>query len=100
MLDPVPRGAFSAIASALDPKHATLANIAAETVVNGLISKGDALLVSHNVTISDKGVQTLYSAVGSAQRLASLKRFLSELRISALNGILRRRYKGFWGEAA
>jgi hypothetical protein len=100
VLDPVPRKAFALVASALQPGAERLARISAETVVNGMINKGDALLVSENVIISDKGVETLYAGAGSAKRLANLKEFLSDLRISALNGQLRRRYKRFWGEAA
>jgi hypothetical protein len=100
VLDPVPRKAFALVAGALNPDAEELARISAETVVNGMINKGDALLVSRNVVISKKGVETLYSGTGSARRLASLKGFLSGLRISALNGQLRKRYKSFWGEAA
>lgn len=100
VLDPVPRKAFSLIASVLKPEAAKLARISAETVVNGMINKGDALLVSQSVVISEKGVQTLYAGTGSARRLADLQSFLSGLRISALNGQLRKRYKRFWEEAA
>jgi hypothetical protein len=100
VLDPVPRKAFALVAGALQPNAERLARISAETVVNGMINKGDALLVSQNVIISDKGVETLYAGAGSAKRLASLKGLLSDLRISALNGQLRKRYKSFWGEAA
>jgi hypothetical protein len=100
VLDPVPRKAFALIAAALRPDAEEDAQIAAETVVNGLINKGDALLVSENVVISRKGVKSLLASPVSARRLASLKEFLSALRIYALNGQLRRRYKAFWGEAA
>jgi len=100
VLDPVPRKAFAMIAGSLKPDAKESAEISAETVVNGMINKGDALLVSQNVVISKKGVETLYSGAGSARRLATLKGFLSGLRISALNGQLRKRYKSFWGEAA
>jgi hypothetical protein len=100
VLDPVPRSAFAEVAGALEPENERSARICAETVINGLINNGDALLVSQNVTISKKGIETLYAGAGSARRLASLKNLLSELRISALNGLLRRRYKRFWGEAA
>ncbi len=100
VLDPVPRQAFSGVAGALEPGNPMLAQIAAETVVNGMINNGDALLVSQNVTISKKGIETLHAGAGSARRLTSLKEMLSKLRISALNGMLRRRYKGFWGKAA
>jgi hypothetical protein len=100
VLDPVPRKAFALIASALEPDAENLARISAETVVNGMINNGDALLVSQNVIISKKGVETLYAETGTARRLASLKGFLSGLRISALNGQLRKRYKTFWGKAA
>ena len=96
----VGRKAFALVAGALNPDAEELARISAETVVNGMINKGDALLVSRNVVISKKGVETLYSGTGSARRLASLKGFLSGLRISALNVQLRKRYKSFWGEAA
>lgn len=100
VLDPVPRKAFGLVADALEPHAALSARIAAETVVNGMINNGDALLVSQNVVISRKGIETLYSDAGSAKRLANLTEFLSKLRISALNGQLRRRYMQFWGEAA
>jgi len=100
VLDPVPRQAFSVVAVGLAPANQELARIAAETVVNGMINNGDALLVSQNVTISKKGIETLHAGAGSARRLASFKEMLSKLRISALNGMLRRRYKRFWREAA
>lgn len=100
VLDPVPRKAFALVAGALQPDSDELARISAETVVNGMINNGDALLVSQNVVISKKGVEMLYAGAGSARRLSSLKGFLSDLRISALNGQLRKRYKRFWGEAA
>jgi hypothetical protein len=100
VLDPVPRNAFALVAGELEPNAGELARISAETVVNGMINKGDALLVSQNVVISKKGVETLYAGAPTARRLASLKKFLSGLRISALNGQLRKRYKSFWGEAA
>jgi hypothetical protein len=98
VLDPVPRGAFSSIALALYPGNA--AQIAAETILNGLVNRGDALLVSQYLTISGKGIERLQTSAGSDRRLDTLKDMLSELRISALNGMLRRRYKSFWGEAA
>lgn len=100
VLDPMPRKAFALIASALEPEAEELARISAETVVNGMVNKGDALLVSQNVIISEKGVGTLYGDAGSARRLTNLKGFLSGLRVSALNGQLRKRYKRFWGEAS
>ena len=50
VLDPVPRQAFSGVAGALEPGNPMLAQIAAETVVNGMINNGDALLVSQNVS--------------------------------------------------
>ena len=100
VLDPVPRRAFALVAGALMPDAKQLAEIASETVVNGMINNGDALLVSQNVVISQKGVETLYAGAGSGRRLATLKGFLSGLRISALNGQLRKRYKRFWEEAA
>jgi hypothetical protein len=99
VLDPVPRWAFSRIASTLEPGAVEEAKICADTVVNGLINKGDALLVSQNVTISKKGVETLFADAGTARRLANLKGVLSNLRILALNGQLRRRYNEFWKEA-
>ena len=100
VLDPMPRKAFALVAGMMKPEAEKLARISAETVVNGMINKGDALLVSQDVRISDKGVKTLYDAAGSARRLSDLKAFLSGLRISALNGQLRKRYKRFWGGAA
>lgn len=102
-LDSVPRQAFSIVAEALQPLDKGLAQLTAETVVNGLINNGDALLMSRNVIISRKGIETLFERAGSARRLASFKEMLSELRIYALNGALRRRsktHKRFWGEAA
>lgn len=99
VLDPVPRWAFSHIASTLEPGAVGEAKICAETVVNGLINKGDALLVSQCVRISRRGVETLFADAGTARRLADLKGALSNLRILALNGQLRKRYKRFWGEA-
>jgi hypothetical protein len=98
VLDPVPRGAFSLVAQELEHKDPESAKIAAETVVNGLINKGDALLISQSVTISKKGIVSLHSGAGSARRLAILKSMLSELRTIALNGMLRRRHKRFWEE--
>ncbi|MGC2421970.1 MAG: retron St85 family effector protein [Candidatus Acidiferrales bacterium] len=100
VLDPVPRRAFAMVAGALEPDAEELARISAETVVNGMINNGDALLVSQNVVIAERGVETLYARAGSARRLASLKGLLSGLRISALNGQLRKRYNNFWGKAA
>jgi hypothetical protein len=100
VLDPARRRAFSVVAGALEPGDNALAQIAAETVVNGMINNGDALLVSQNVTISKKGIETLYAGAGSARRLGTLKDMLSDLRISALNGMLRKRYESFWGEEA
>jgi hypothetical protein len=99
VFDPMPRRAFAEIARELERSSPALAQIAAETVVNGLINKGDALLVSQNVTISRKGIDTLYTEAGSARRRAALEDVLSKLRLSALNGMLRKRYKRFWGEA-
>jgi hypothetical protein len=100
VLDPVPRWAFSDIASTLEPGSAEEAKICAETCVNGLINNGDALLVSQNVTISRKGVEKLFADTGTARRASDLKRVLSDLRISALNGQLRKRYKRFWERRA
>lgn len=100
VLDPVPRRAFSLIAAELERDAEESARIAAETVVNGMINNGDALLVSQNVIVSKKGVETLYAGTGSARRLTTLKELLSSLRISALNGQLRKRYKQFWEGAA
>jgi len=100
VLDPVPRWAFALVAGALKPDAEALARISAETVVNGMINNGDALLVSQNVVISEKGVETLFTGTGSARRLADLKALLSRLRIYALNAQLRKRYKKFWGKAA
>lgn len=98
VLDPMPRWAFSRIASTLEPEAAEEVKLCAETVANGLINNGDALLVSQNVTISRKGVEKLFAEAGTARRLANLKGVLSNLRILALNGQLRKRYDAFWGK--
>jgi hypothetical protein len=99
VLDPMPRWAFAQIASTLEPDAAEDAKICAETVVNGLINQGNALLISQSVTISTRGVEKLFVEAGTARRIADLKELLSKLRILALNGQLRKRYKGFWKEA-
>jgi hypothetical protein len=100
VLDPVPRWAFSDIASSLESGAVEDAKICAETCVNGLINNGDALLMSQNVNISKKGVEKLFADAGTAQRSSDLKRLLSDLRILALNGQLRKKYKGFWKRRA
>lgn len=100
VLDPIPRYAFQKIAVELEPSFPDSAIIGAETVVNGLINNGDALLVSRYVKISPKGIKTLYTGAGSSRRLEILKEILSSKRIFALNTMLRKRYKGFWGEVA
>lgn len=100
VLDRIPRWAFSVIAQELESGDPDSAKIAAEAVANGLINKGDAVLVSENVAISRKGVVTLQTGARSGRRLATNMGVLSELRILALNGMLRRRYQRFWGKAA
>ena len=100
VLDPVPRNAIPLIVRSLEPNQTALAQTAAETVVNGLVNNGDALLVSQNLIISSKGEENLFAGAGSTRRLEALKEMISELRTIALNGLLRRRYKKFWGKAA
>ena len=100
VLDPMPRVAVPAVARTMETKKPDLAATAAETVSNGLINNGDALLLSGRLTVSPKGVHRLLAAYGTERRRAALRSLLSELRILALNSMLRRRFKSFWGEAA
>lgn len=99
VLDPVPRSAFAYIARTLQPDDPMLASTAAETIVNGLVNNGDALLVSQNLRLSKKGVDTLFASAGSAKRLSSMREILSKQRIQGLNATLRKGYKRFWSEA-
>ncbi|MCF7838328.1 MAG: retron St85 family effector protein [Candidatus Marinimicrobia bacterium] len=100
VLDPVPRVSFAELARTLQPDDRNLVATVAETVANGLVNNGDALLVSQHLHLSRKGVDTLFASAGSARRLARLKDMLWDQRIRGLNGTLRKRYKNFWGEAA
>ncbi len=100
VLDPIPRCALSLIAQSLELSDPRSAETAVETVINGLINNGDALLISRNLTISKKGIEKLIVGAGSIRKLETLMEMFSSLRIIALNGMLRRRYKHFWGEAA
>lgn len=100
VFDPMPRIAFAEIAGVLHPDNVRIAQAAAETVANGLINNGHALLVSRNVSISSRGVERLFSWPGSVRRCEFVKKLLFSQRVLALNAMLRKRYKKFWGETA
>ncbi|MBI4546862.1 MAG: hypothetical protein HY707_02705 [Ignavibacteriae bacterium] len=99
VLDPMPRSAVSDLVRVMEPEKASVAETAAETVINGLVNNGDTLLVSGRLTVSKKGIETLLQAPRSDRRYEVLKGILSELRTMALNAMLRRQHKHFWGEA-
>ena len=98
--DPVPRSAILRLAKGLQPDLESAALTTAETVVNGLVNQGDALLVSGNLRVSEKGIETLFSGSRTDSRQTALQTKLSDLRIDALNVMLRKKQKGVWGEAA
>ena len=98
--DPIPRFALFNFAKTLQPDSEAAAITAAETVVNGLINQRDALLISGNLKISEKGIQALLTGSGTNRRQAELQTLLSNHRIDALNVMLRKKQKGIWGEAA
>jgi len=98
--DPVPRSAILRLAKVLQPDSESEALTSAETVVNGLVNQGDALLVSDSLRVSQKGIETLFSGTRTDKRQAALQTKLYDLRIDALNVMLRKKRKGVWGEAA
>lgn len=98
--DPMPRFALFSLAKILQPDSEPAVITAAETVVNGLINQRDALLLSGDLKISDKGIKTLLSGSITDKRLATLRTMLYDLRIDALSVMLRKKQKGVWGEAA
>lgn len=98
--DPVPRSAILKLAKDLQPDSESETLTSAETVLNGLVNQGDALLVSGSLQVSQKGIETLFSGSRTDKRQAALQTKLSHLRIDALNVMLRKKQKGVWGEAA
>jgi len=99
-LDPVPRSAVLSLARALHPGSPALSQTAAETVLNALVNQGNAILVSGTLRISQKGVDTLFAGARTEIRKSQLRSFLSQLRMEALNVMLRRRRDRLWGVAA
>jgi hypothetical protein len=98
--DPIPRSAILSLAKYLEPGLVSEALTSAETVLNGLVNQRDALLVSGSLQVSQKGIETLFSGSRTEKRQAALQTKLSDLRINALNVMLRKKQKGVWGEAA
>ncbi len=98
--DPIPKFAIFKLVRALQPSGETEALTAAETVINSLVNQRDALLVSGNLKISQKGIETLFSRSRTVKRQAIFMTVLSDLRIAALNTMLRKKWKGVWGDAA
>lgn len=100
VFDPLPRKALLQIAKVLQMDKPQLAMTAAETVMNGLVNNGDALLVAGHLRISEQGVKKLFAAAGTERREKELRGMLSKLRTQALNHTLRHRHNRFWEEAA
>ncbi len=99
-LDPVPRWAILNLARLLHPSAPALSQAAAETIINSLVNQGNTILVSGNLSITPKGIDTLYTAARTLTRKSQLRGFLSQLRMEALNIMLRGRRKRLWGVAA
>ena len=98
--DPIPRFAVLELAKILEPDYLDQALTVAETVINNLVNKRDARLVSDKILISKKGLETLYAGSQTDKKQTDIKLKLSGFRMDALKILLRKRKKGVWGVAA
>jgi hypothetical protein len=99
-LDPVPKSAVLNLSIALQPEPESLVVTAAETAIIALLNQRDILLVSGTLSVSQKGIETLFAGSRTDKRRTALRATLSEARIEALNIILRKQRRRIWGEAA
>lgn len=98
IFDPIPKKAILEIAERLGGGIETIA-LTAETVINSLINQRIATFISGNISITSKDVDNLLFKGETTKNLKSLKKYLTELRLKALNLTLRKDHDKIWGEA-
>jgi hypothetical protein len=99
VFEPLPKSAFLKFSELLSGDDRENAKTSAEAVLNSLINERKATIRSDNFFVTQEGIDDLIYSDTSIRRSNLLSKFLSNLRIDALNLILRREYWRIWGEA-
>jgi hypothetical protein len=95
VFDPLGKERVFEIMNLLDNGKHDVAQTAAQTVINSLISEGKATCTTDKLSITKKGINSLIYDNQTKKTSNSTLSFLSTLRLEALNLTIRRRYVNY-----
>lgn len=98
VFDPVPRSFFSSLLKDITDTQLEKALVTSDTVINGLINERKVILAANKLSITPKGIDSLIYDSTTKKRSKATLSFLSDLRLKALNFVLRKRYYKVWAE--
>ena len=98
VFEPISKNNIFKIMKALmpSPDRKEIITTVAETVINTLINERKVSLSSGSLSATSKGTDSLIRANKTRKRAHMLSRFLTELRLQALNLTLRKSYREAW----
>lgn len=99
ILDQVPKQIALEVAQRFEPVNKDMAATVAETVINGLINERKITLRGNLLSIPPQGIDELLVSFKTSKKSEELLEFLTRLRITALNVILRGNTYFEWKEA-
>lgn len=98
VFDPIPKNSAINIANSLATERKDLVAIAAETVINSLISERKVSLNWSELSTTQEGIEDLVYRKNTRKRAQKILSFLSDLRSEALNLTLRKNHRRIWDE--
>lgn len=98
VFDPIPRYVVFDILRVIQADRQDIAMAAAETVLNRLISERKVICDKENLSITEKGIDSLIYNSRTKKKSMSILSLLSGLRMEALNLTLRKGYNGEWAK--
>jgi hypothetical protein len=99
VFEPIPREYFLKVSEIFAKDNRDDAKTLAEAVLSSLINERKATISNNRIFIAKKGIEDLIYSDASRKRRNQLSSLLTDLRLSALNLTLRKKYGRVWGEA-
>jgi hypothetical protein len=99
VFDPLPRACLEEIISALSPSESQALTVA-EMVINGLINERKIASTASSLTIPPETVNSILQYPSTKKRKDNLVSTLSDLRLQALNAVMRGKESARWLGAA
>ncbi len=98
VFDPIPKAGLMNLVDSLRPGDGKLVRTVGETVVNSLVNERKVFFNGVDLSITPEGMDELILAGRTKTRIKARSRFLSKIRIKALNLCLRKYHKIIWEE--